>query len=60
MMSFSLVLACTACPLFWVKWMRSTPYLGSGIVIRHDRDQDRKDDQDDQELYREDRDDHKG
>ena len=27
MMSFSLVLACTACPLFWVKWMRSTPYL---------------------------------
>ena len=27
MISFSLVLACTACPLFWVKWMRSTPYL---------------------------------
>ena len=32
MMSFSLVLACTACPLFCVKWMRSTPYLG-GIVM---------------------------
>ena len=27
MISFSLVLACTACPLFCVKWMRSTPYL---------------------------------
>ena len=27
MISFSLVLACTACPLFCVKCMRSTPYL---------------------------------
>ena len=35
MISFSLVLACTACPLFWVKWIRSTPYLDSGQV-EHD------------------------
>ena len=33
MISFSLVLACTACPLFCVKWMRSTPYLLGADVM---------------------------